>query len=84
MRRFLQNHKNKIKAAAVTTGGALVAMAPGVWADGIADATVTAALTGASDNIVATMVVVASLGIAVWLAPMGFRFAKKMFRTVAS
>lgn len=76
--------KNRIGKVLVTATGIMAVTATSVFAEGTADATVTAALTSASDNIVATCVGVAAAGIAVWFAPLGFRFAKKMFRTVAN
>lgn len=86
MKKFFMDKGNKIKTGVVTSVGAISAMSMNVFAGDtpIADPVVTAALGDAAKGIALTMAAVAAAGLTVWLAPMGFRFAKKMFKTVAS
>lgn len=71
--------KFKIKAVGLLTGvGVLVSPALAL-AEGVADSSVTTAMQGISENIVATLGAVAPYGLAVLAIFLAFRYGKRLF-----
>lgn len=84
---MIKKHLNKFKVVATT--GVITAMtAVQTFAAtppaGTADTAVTGAFADAAADIGATIAIVAAGAVTLWLIPQGFRFAKKIFKTVSN
>jgi len=79
---FIRNNKRKIfaafSAAALTT-----VMSVSAFAEGTADSTVTTAFTTLKDDVVATLGVVAALGVTVMGIFLAWKYGRKIFNQVA-
>jgi hypothetical protein len=75
-------NKKKIFAA-FTAVAAITAMSIPAFALGTADATVTTAFTGLKDDVIATLGVVAGLGVGVMAIFLAWKYGRKIFNQVA-
>jgi len=83
IKRAIEKVNRGYLVAGVTGVSVITACVP-AFAIGTADAGVTTAFTSAGDNIVATIESVAPFAIGIFLAVMGFKYGKKIFKIVAS
>lgn len=83
MRDFISANKKKI-GVALTMAAVTVSSAVPIFAEGgTADATVTSAFTGLKDDVIATLGVVAGLGVSVMAIFLAWKYGRKIFNQVA-
>lgn len=84
----LQSLKNRVngRSAAILGSTVLVTAltASNAFAVGVADAGVTTAFSGMSDNLGATLAAVAPYAVAIMVIIFGFKYGKKIFKMIAS
>lgn len=73
---------NVVKTAGLTVAATVIGAVPAL-AEGTADATVTAAFTGLKDDVIATLGVVAGLGVGVMAIFLAWKYGRKIFNQVA-
>lgn len=83
---MLKSLKSKVIAAGGAVVGVVTAVTPVLaeGAAGTADAAVTGAFEGISNNVVATMGAVAPYALAILAIFLGFRYGKRIFTALSS
>jgi len=81
------NLRNRVSGRTVAILGSTVLVtglsAVNAFAVGVADAGVTTAFSGMSDNLGATLVAVAPYAVAIMVIVFGFKYGKKIFKMIA-
>lgn len=79
-----QTIKNRIGAVLGTASLMAGSAATHVFAAGVADTGVTTAMSGMSDDLIATVGAVAPYGVGIMVLFLGFRYGKKIFKIIAN
>ena len=75
---------NAVARNAAITGTVLLAGAAPAFAVGVEDTAVTGAFSALADDLKATLVPIAVVAIGIFVVFLGFRYGKRLFKTVAS
>lgn len=80
---MLNKIKGKLAGISTATLAFIVLLHSYALAEGVADTAITNAFTTLKDNIIATLGAVVGVAILVYAIPLGWRFAKRIFSSVA-